>query len=386
MRSQGRRQSQKRTSGHIQREGKGETSHEQERVGGRDLPRRREPMSGFYQLDAEEQAQRMAQLAREAAAEWDMEVAELELIKYRENAVFKLVAEDGTPYALRVHRAGYHTDEELHSELQWMAALNDSGVPTPSPIPTRGGTLFTVVSAEAAPEPRQVDIFAWVKGNEMGSVEDGPTDPQAVAGAYRTLGTLAARLHNQAVAWQAPAGFTRHAWDAEGLAGANPFWGRFWELRALTAEQRELLLATRERVYTDLKAYAAAPENANRYSLIHADMVAENLLTDGGQVRLIDFDDAGFGWHLFELATAFYFELEQEHYPAAWAAMIEGYREHRSLPDAQLAFMPLFYLARGLTYLGWVHTRQETETARELTPMLIEKACRLARDYLEKAV
>jgi hypothetical protein len=44
--------------------------------------------------------------------------------------------------------------------------------------------------------------------------------------------------------------------------------------------------------------------------------------------------------------------------------------------------LPLFFLARGITYLGWVHTRSETETARELTPMIRELVCDLAENYL----
>ena len=62
--------------------------------------------------------------------------------------------------------------------------------------------------------------------------------------------------------------------------------------------------------------------------------------------------------------------------------MIEGYRACRSLPDEQLAYLPMFFVARGFTYVGWVHTRNETETARELTPMLVEMICGLSEDYL----
>jgi len=107
-------------------------------------------------------------------------------------------------------------------------------------------------------------------------------------------------------------------------------------------------------------------------------------MVDGESVRLIDFDDSGYGWHLFELATALYFELDQPYYPDAYAALIAGYRQHRSLPDEQLEYMPLFYLARSTTYLGWVHTRSETQTAKELTPMLVEKCCELAESYLDR--
>ena len=75
--------------------------------------------------------------------------------------------------------------------------------------------------------------------------------------------------------------------------------------------------------------------------MIHADFVAENLMVDGDSVRLIDFDDAGFGWHLFELATALYFEMEEEHYPDAYRALIEGYREYRTLPSLYTTFNPI---------------------------------------------
>lgn len=128
--------------------------------------------------------------------------------------------------------------------------------------------------------------------------------------------------------------------------------------------------------------WSAVPDNCTRYSMIHADFVAENLMVEAGRVRLIDFDDAGFGWHLFEIATAMYFEIGEDHYDAAFHALIDGYRERRSLPDEQVAQLPLFFLVRSFTYLGWIHTRQETETAKTLGPLLIGKACTLARAYL----
>jgi hypothetical protein len=40
-------------------------------------------------------------------------------------------------------------------------------------------------------------------------------------------------------------------------------------------------------------------------------------------------------------------------------------------------------MLRGTTYLGWIHTRQGTPTAVEMAPMLIERACKLAREYLQ---
>lgn len=337
-------------------------------------------MTDFYQLDTSAQKSRMHNLAAQALKVWGLDYDELSFIKYRENAVFKVVTVSGDRYALRIHRAGYHSDDALRSELEWISALDHYGVEVPAIVPTPAGEYFAIVTVEGIPEPRQVDLFQWVDGQPMGTLEEGLSgDPEEVYNTYHRIGEIASQLHNQATTWQLPEGFTRHAWDADGLVGEKPFWGPFWEFEMLNEEQRELILRARDRVYRDLTEFGKSPDN---YSMIHADFVVENLMVDGDHVRLIDFDDAGFGWHLFELATALYFIHTEAFYDTARNALIEGYRKHRELSDQQLAHLPLFLLARSFTYLGWAHTRNETETARELGPMFIELACGMAEEYL----
>jgi len=338
---------------------------------------------GFYEQDAEGQAACMRELATAALAGRGLVATGMHLIKYRENAVFRVDLQDGERVALRIHRHGYHSDAELRSELQWLDALAQAGIAVPRILGTPDGALFSTVQVPAVPEARQVDIFAWVEGRQLGSVEGGvELDAETIRVIYRTIGKLAARLHEHTARWTLPEGFVRHAWDADGLAGPAPFWGPFWELAQLSDDERALLVRARDAVHAGLSAYGADPANQDRYGLIHADLVAENLLVDGEDVRLIDFDDAGFGWHLFELATALYFESDAPHFDAAFEALVEGYRSVRDLPEAQLAHMPLFFAARSFTYLGWIHTRPETETARTLGQMLIDIACRAARRYL----
>jgi Ser/Thr protein kinase RdoA (MazF antagonist) len=168
------------------------------------------------------------------------------------------------------------------------------------------------------------------------------------------LGALTAQLHNQASTWAPPSDFTRHAWDADGLAGERPVWGRFWELRNLTSAQRSTLEHARSRLRRDLLDFGT---DARVYSLIHADLVPDNLLVDGDTMRVLDFDDCGFGWHLFDVATVFYTMRTRDYFDAAKTAFLGAYRTVRPLTDEDLSLMPMFTAARALTYLGWLHTR-----------------------------
>lgn len=340
-------------------------------------------MNEFYDLSPGQQCERLQQLAVKALHHWQLDVRNIQLIKYRENAVFEVLATDGVKYALRMHRPGYHSDGALRSELQWMEALIKADILVPEVIPTVTGELLVTEQLEGIPESRQIDLFAWIEGEQLGSVEEGLGDnAEQVTSIYLAIGATAARLHNQSSDWQLPEGFKRHAWDCDGLVGEQPFWGRFWELELLTPEQQALLIAAREKVQAKLQKLDKSAQN---YSLIHADFAPENLMTEGDRVRLLDFDDAGFGWHMFELATALYFIIEENCYEVAKEALISGYRQHRELSKEDLALLELFLTARGFTYLGWIRSRQETETAQELAPELIRLACQQATRFLSQS-
>jgi len=337
-------------------------------------------MSGEAVAESDAFLERMQALARAALDRWNLTVTDLSPIKVRENAVFRIDLAGGGRAVLRVHRQGYHSDSALESEFAWLRALEAAGIQVPRVIRSREARDFEVVEAGAAEGARQVDVFEWIDGCQLGSIESGIAGEEAaIAGQYERIGALAARMHNHTAAWRQPPVFQRHSWDAAGLVGEQPLWGRFWELAALTRAQRNRLLQARTAIADDLAAYGPQPD---RYGLIHADLVPENLLVDGDRICVIDFDDAGFGWHLFELATSLYFISGDGVFPAARAALIRGYRTQRALSDEALEWLPLFLAARGTTYLGWVHTRPGTETAREMTPYLIERACAVAEAYL----
>ena len=332
---------------------------------------------------ADERSASLRELALQATASWGLRAKSISLIKQRENAVYRLQTEDDKLFALRVHRAGYHSDAALNSEFVWMKALQEAGVHVPTFLLSLSDSVVVTTSHASLDAPRQVDILHWIDGDQLGSVEEGlGENGEEITKIYSVIGKTMAQLHIHSTTWGTPAGFTRHAWDAAGLVGEMPFWGRFWELASLSPEERKLIVRAREAVAEKL---SELPKTSAHFGMIHADLVPENILISGGEIRLIDFDDAGFGWYLFDIATALYFIQDDPNYGLAKAALISAYQEVRELPQEELDNLPLFLLARSFTYLGWVHTRPESIEAQELAPMLIEMCLAAVARYDEVA-
>lgn len=330
----------------------------------------------FYRKPSQTQIAALTELARLALPAWGLPPdSTIELLAERENAVFVVTAGDGERFVLRVHRAGYHSDAQLRSQVAWARALQRDGVVrTAEVIDTTGGEPFAVVSHPYVPEKRQVSLLRWAQGILLSELGGGAEQE------FRLVGELMAKLHSHAAKWEPPAGFDVLKWDADGLVGDDPTWGRFWEAEGLSADDRALMPAFRQRARRELEEFGAG---ADRFGLIHCDFLAENLLVDGDSITLLDFDDAGYGWHLFDMATALAMATLRGDYDTLRDALFAGYRRHRQLSERHLAHLPLFLALRASTYVAWVHTRSHTQFAKDLGGFIRQAAVETIRRYLE---
>ena len=302
---------------------------------------------GEAQLDA------VFEIATTALQNWGIHDAELEIVKHRENTVFRATTPGGRCYALRVHQVGLHDDRAIRSELAWMQALHDDGFLVPAVVPAEHGDL--VVTVCVGDETRRCSLLEWIEGslfNDLGRVENGMQEE--MCDRYRQLGALAARLHIQAMNWQPPPDFERHAWDEDGLLGDEPRMGRFWDHPDLTPQHRREFLKARIVLQGFLNKLGKTRDN---YGLVHADFLPDNIIVNAAGLTLIDFDDSGFGWHLYEMATGLFPQIKQPFFDDLVAAYLEGYRSEREFSDEEATFIPAFLLICGLNYLGWLQKR-----------------------------
>jgi Ser/Thr protein kinase RdoA (MazF antagonist) len=335
---------------------------------------------GYYAQPEAEQVGALEALASEALARWGLANAKVTPAAYRENMTFRVDGGERGRFALRIHQASYRSDDQIRSELAFMEALRERGVATPEVVPARDGSPFVVAEHPAVPEPRQCDLFEWIDGRPLRATGDAtPLDPDALAEAYTEVGRQAAAIANAAQDWKRPPGFTRPVWDAEGMFGRSAHLGDWRTLATLTPEQRALFDRLAERLAADLDDFGRAPD---RFGLCHGDFLPENLMVCDGGLRLIDFDDCGEAWQLFDFATAVFDLLGEPAYDPCLDALVAGYREHRALPDDHLARLPTFLLARALSYLGWSATRSHLAKAAEIAPQLLAALEGFAPAYL----
>ncbi|MCH8332451.1 phosphotransferase, partial [Candidatus Sumerlaeota bacterium] len=98
----------------------------------------------------------------------------------------------------------------------------------------------------------------------------------------------------------------------------------------VTPEVAVVLEQVEATVRQRLKAFG---KGKDRYGLMHADMRLANLLVDDKGTRLIDFDDCGMGWFLYDFATGISFIEDNPLVPAMKASWVKGYRQIRDLGD-----------------------------------------------------
>jgi Ser/Thr protein kinase RdoA (MazF antagonist) len=314
-------------------------------------------MQPFDTLTHRGQLRRLRELGRRALADFGLSDARMTLINHGENTTYRIDgASIGTKpsrrsylvpdrYVLRIHRSGYQSSESIESELNWIEALLSEGmVSVPQPLRTINGSLTTTADHPGVDGTRFCSVLCWLKGR---SRENDPREQHLYE-----LGRCMARLHNHAAAWPRPSAFTRRHWDSEGLFGDNSGFNlpaeHVWAL--VPAAYRD---AFAEVAAASKDTFSTLGRSADVYGLIHADLHLGNVFFSGADVRVFDFDDCGFGHHLYDLVVPLSECMDSENRERLLASLITGYESIRSMPDAHIDHLDSFLAIRRVSLALW---------------------------------
>ncbi len=247
-------------------------------------------------------------------------------------------------------------------------------VTTPLPVAGKDGELIQVMPHKRLTVPRNVVLFEWEDGSEPGIGED-------LMGPFEVLGNVTARMHLHTRTWRRPPGFERLTWDFETSLGSRPHWGAWRDGIGVDEAARKLFGRTVDVIGRRLLHYG---KGSDRFGLIHCDLRLANLLIDGEEVKVIDFDDCGFGWLMYDAATPVSFYEHEAHVPQLIDAWLKGYRTAASLAPEDEAEIPTFIMLRRLLLVAWIGSHSETELAKSMGLAYTEGSGPLCENYLSK--
>ncbi len=307
--------------------------------------------------------------------QWQLsEQTQLSLLCISENATFR--ADDPLreqALVIRVHRPGYHSVSEIEAELSWINALREQDiVQTPRPMPTRDGQLLA--RFDDAGETHQVVAFEFMPGCE-------PDEKSELRAGFEQLGGITARLHRHAREWRPPSSFIRKTWNYDTTLGDQPHWGDWREAPGLTASGVLVLQRCVRQLRAELQRYGTG---VDRFGLIHADLRLANLLVDGEQLAVIDFDDCGFGWYMYDFAASISFIETSPKIDILQQAWVSGYRDVLPLSAADEEALPMFVMLRRILLTAWIGSHGETPTAMAMGGAYTDGTVAMAEAYLDK--
>lgn len=316
-------------------------------------------------------------IAEYAIQKYDFPVsATAKLLQFSENATY-LVYDSRTKEklgVLRISRPGYHTLKELESEVTWLKQLEDY---TPLVVAKLlKGSDGQRIQIMIGPDNRE--YYCMIAEFLTGTAPD-ENDEAATVRQFVSLGEITAYLHRQTKIWNGVASLQRIHWTYDNMIGATPVWGPWQAAKDLTPEMITMLTRTSAVIKKRLERYG---RNDNNYGLIHGDLRLANLLIEGDQMKIIDFDDCGFGWYLHDMAASLSFIEHKKIVPELISSWLDGYRRVLPFTDTELKEADTFIMQRRLQLMAWIASHEESTPVKELSMGFTDGTMELAERYL----
>ena len=313
-------------------------------------------------------------MVAQSVAHWDLSPATvISLLNLSENATFGLNDPAGRELVLRVHRLGYSSADEIRSELAWINALHrDGAIETATPVPGSDGELIQTLESPSRRASRYAVAFERLPGREPDSSRD------AVQW-FERLGKITAKMHRHARSWDLPAGFCRKRWDLGAMVGPKALWGPWRAAIGLDASGTAVLEQALALISRRLELFGVG---ADRFGLVHADLRLANLLVDGEDLRIIDFDDCGFSWFMYDYASAISFIEHEPVVPELLRAWCSGYRQVAPLSAEEIEEIPTFVVLRRILLSAWLASHNEVSFARQFGTAYTHGTVSIAQEFL----
>jgi Ser/Thr protein kinase RdoA (MazF antagonist) len=326
------------------------------------------PATEYATWSAVRQRRHLTELVGTVLARYPIEVGSVRLVQMGFNATFRV---EGTiddtvgRWAVRLNAQGLRSAAETAAELAWVAALGEhSEVRVPRVVRSTDGLPMVAVPSESLARHVTGVMFEWLPGRLL------QEEPRPVE--LRRLGRIMAQLHQHGETWTPPAGASLPRIDDPRMGLADHLANH----PLLDATQRSIVGEVVARATSAFTALGARAPH-----VVHGDLHPGNLMTAGGTLAVLDFDDCGLSHPLHDLAiTAYHLRPAPHEEP-----LFDGYRSVRPLPEHTREQFESLVASRNVALLNDTVT-VDAAWVRDLLPTYIPNTITKLRNYLDTGV
>ncbi len=253
-----------------------------------------------------------------------------------------------TRYSLRIYRHEVYPRDEIDFEVDALNYLHDHSFPVAYPIPRRSGGYITEISVPEGMRYVLVTAFAEGSPPKGDSVDD-----------FRLTGESVARLH------QVSQGFTTQHRKKD-LDLKNFIDDSVNSIRPFLSHRPEELALLHQYVETARNEVLRIGEDAMDIGFCHGDVHGGNAHLWNGVLTHFDFEECGFGYRVFDLATFKWAFGLRGSKTEKWMAFVEGYESVREIGKAEIELLDTFVLLRHVWLIAF-HMRNAYDFGGELT-------------------
>lgn len=274
------------------------------------------------------------QILERAAQDWDLVSSRTHLLRNGLNHVYAAQTRDGQELVIRVTDGAHRNRIQIESELTWLAHLARHDCPVPKPVLASNGLLLETFEHQG--KGYHVALFERLGGKPLGPDPTIWHSPK-----FQTdFGRLLGKVHRASESLQLPSHLERGQWYEETgiMMPSDP--APIYEPR--TAEQMYL--------HQEKMRALSAQANPRHYGLCHRDASGPNILKDGDQLWLLDFELGCYMWRVvdFMVSLLVFHTLPVWKLPGAGPVesrrfmqnALAGYREEHEFDSEQLEMLP----------------------------------------------
>ncbi len=278
--------------------------------------------------------------ALRAALKWVDHPSKLELINNQINCVYRF-EQNNQGYYLRITHEQIRPYKELIAATHFQNHLFNHNVPVCQAIPSQFGSLIETIKQD------NLEFLAHVCPELPGSMISFEHTNKQI---YISWGQALAKLHEASRIYQPQEHHFRS-------------WKDLWQETAQYSKNEDQEIKT---IFHQIDEwFKQLKVNSDNFGLTHGDHRPGNIICDGNQIQLIDFDEPVYHWYMADIAKPF-LDLCAKPY-SEWKQLfdwyIEGYQSIRPIQAPDLGSINRFTQMKSLDIYLWCKNNWHEATA-----------------------